>query len=617
MRLWQWLRRWPTLILLGGVALVAAPLPAAEKTATTRDLQSEARLRRDVTFLASDECEGRGPTTRGIDLAAEYIAGEFRKAGLRPGGPDGSYFQPFTIPGAVLDAPARLALKGPLGQQIELKQGAHFQPMGLGKAGKFAASVVFAGYGITSTKPAYDDYAGLDVEDKVVVVLRGSPRAGGAGAAELRQHAPFVNKMRNAGRHHAAALLVVNDAEAGHGGDDLLDFNFTALGPSPATLPVLHVRRSVLATMLRAATTESLGAIEKGIDRDLKPHSLELPGWTVTLDVKMRRDRIPVKNVVGVLEGDGPLARETVVVGAHYDHLGYGGAGGSLARLSRPAIHHGADDNGSGTTALMELARRFGEVPGRQGRRLVFLAFSGEELGLLGSAHYVKQPLFPLADTVAMFNLDMVGRLTADGNTGKDKLLVEGNGTSKAFEDLVDRLGKMHGDFQMKKSSSLLPNSDHFSFYQKKVPVLFFWTGIHPDYHRPSDTADKINVRGMRRVVDVAEDAVGELATMPQRPGYEKVKVGGGVSPSRGPRLGIMPDYEEGGKGLAVGGVSDGGPAARAGLKKGDLITAINDRPVKNIETYMEAMSAQKKGSTITVAILRDGKKQEVKVKLD
>jgi aminopeptidase YwaD len=216
-----------------------------------------------------------------------------------------------------------------------------------------------------------------------------------------------------------------------------------------------------------------------------------------------------------------------------------------------------------------------------------------------------------------MFNLDMVGRLTPDRDTGRGKLLVEGNGTSKAFEALVDRLSKKHDDFLMKRSASLLPNSDHFSFYQKKVPVLFFWTGLHPDYHRPSDTADKINVRGMRRVVDLAEEVVGELAAMPQRPGFEKVKVGGGVSPSRGPRLGIIPDYGEGGKGLEVGGVSDGGPAARAGLKKGDVITAINDRPVKNIETYMEAMSAQKRGSTITVAILRDGKKQEVKVKLD
>jgi hypothetical protein len=361
---------------------------------------------------------------------------------------------------------------------------------------------------------------------------------------------------------------------------------------------------------------DGLRDIEHGIDRDLKPHSFDLTGWSAGLEVRMHRGVVTLKNVVGTLPGAGPLARETVVVGAHYDHLGYGGAGGSRSRSRKMEIHHGADDNGSGTTALMELARRLGAMKGRAGRRLVFVAFSGEELGLFGSKHYCKEPPFALADTAAMFNLDMVGRLRTDDKSGKEKLLVEGNATAKTFDALVDEVNRKY-DFAVQKSAALAPNSDHFSFYQKKVPVLFFWTGYHPDYHMPSDTADKINVPGMRRVVDLSEDVLTELATVKKRPEYVAVKIAGTGSPTGGPRLGVMPGYAAGGEGMLIEEVVDGGPAIRAGLKAGDRVVGIGDKPVKNVQTYMQAMSAQKKGSTIDVHVLRDGKKQMIKVKLD
>ncbi len=612
------LRRSLTVVLFCAALLAGAPVRAAE-AAAAREAASEARLRRDVTFLASDECEGRGPATRGLGLAADYVAAEFKKAGLKPAGADGTWFQPFTIPSAILDEPARLALHGPLGQQIELRQGAQFHPMGLGRAGKAAAvPLVFAGYGITSTgKREYDDYAGLDVEGKVVVLLRGAPLgANNTVAPELWQFAPFVRKLENAAKHKVAAVLIVNDAETARDGDHLVDFNYTALEGAPGKLPAFHLKRSVLEAMLPGGA-DGLRETERAIDREVKPHSRELAGWGADLQVRMHRGEVTLKNVVGTLEGAGPLAGEVVVVGAHYDHLGYGGAGGSRSRAKKMEIHHGADDNGSGTTALLELARRFGAMKGREGRRLVFVAFSGEELGLFGSKHYCKEPPFPLADTAAMVNLDMVGRLRADDKSGKDKLLVEGNATGKTFDALVDELNKKY-DFALQKSAALAPNSDHFSFYQKKVPVLFFWTGYHPDYHMPSDTADKINVPGMRRVVDLAQDAIAELATVKERPKYVAVKIAGsGGSPTGGPRLGVMPAYTAGGEGMLLEEVVDGGPAARSGLKAGDRIVGIGEKPVQNVQTYMQAMGAQKKGTTIDVHVLRDGKKQIIKVKLD
>jgi hypothetical protein len=605
MRTWRW-----SLILL------AVPmLMAAERAAPAPRPDSVTRMRRDITFLASDACEGRGPGTHGINKAADYIAAQLKQAGLKPGGIEGSYFQPFTINANVLDEPARLALTGPQGQTITLKQGVQFWPMALGGSGGDKAPLVFAGYGISSKKADYDDYADVDVADKVVVLLRGAPScADKKRASELMRGAPFVSKIAKAEEHGAAAVLFVNDADTARDGDDLLDFNYTAFSRSAGKIPVCHVRRSVLEMMLPEGA-DSLTMLEKDINRDLKPHSRELPGWTVTVAVKMHRGTIEAKNIVGVLEGAGPLANETVVVGAHYDHLGYGG-NGSLDRSRKMAIHHGADDNASGTTAMIELARRFAALRNRQGRRLVFIAFSGEELGLFGSEYYCKHPLFPLKETASMYNLDMVGRLRTDKKSSKAKLLTEGCGTAKPFRELLDKLGEKF-DFKMVNTPSGFGPSDHASFCGKEIPVLFVWTDYHDDYHRPSDTADKINVEGMHRIADLSQEAIMTLAQM-DKPVYVKVKKDPG-SPGQyqGPTLGIRPSYSDEGEGLLIGGVVEGRPAANAGLKADDRIISIAGKPIKNIQTYMTVMGGHKKGETIEVGIVRDGKKKVVKVTLE
>lgn len=605
------MRRWP-LVLLSVVLLAGASLTAAETTAKARNARTEERMRRDITFLASDVCEGRGPGTHGIDLAADHIAAEFKKTGLKPAGEDGSYFQPFTINANILDEPAHLTLSGPQGQSIALKQGVQFWPMGLSGGGGDKASAVFAGYGITSEKGKYDDYDGLDVAEKIVVVLRGAPApADRDRSRELMRGATFTAKIANAEKHHAAAILIVNDADTARDGDDLLDFNYTAFARGTAKIPACHVRRAVLEKMLTGGA-DALTALEKDINRELKPRSQELTGWKVDVGVRVHRGKIDVKNIVGVLEGTGPLAKETVVVGAHYDHLGYGGAS-SLSGLKKMAIHHGADDNASGTTTMVELARRFAAMPERQGRRLVFIAFSGEEMGLFGSDYYCKHPIYPLKETASMFNLDMVGRLRTDKDTGKPKLLTEGSGTAKPFLPLMDELAKKY-DFKIINKPSGMGPSDHASFCGKEVPVLFVWTNYHDDYHRPSDTADKINVEGMRRIADLSEEAIVALTQM-DKPAYIKVKTASN-RPSGGPRLGIQVEDAEG-KGVLIRELEADQPAAKAGLKKDDRIVALAGKPVRTFTDLVTNLKSQKLGDTIEIGIVRADKPMTVKVKLE
>jgi hypothetical protein len=599
-------------------ALVLSFLVLAGARATADDDAVVARMRRDITFLASDECEGRGPGTPGIDKAAEYIAAEFAKAGCKAGGLTGSFFQPFTVAGqSKLGTGNSVRLRGPLGQEITLTQGKHYEVMGLSGTGKISAPLVFVGYGASAPKIDYDDYKGIDVAGKIVVILRHTPRWSSKevpfDGERKEEHAGLVNKQARAEAAKAAAVILVNDSTEAPAGDKLMPFGYLTGEASKAAIPAVQVRRSVLDAIMQSAAGQTLKDIEQAIDRDLKPRSAKLAGWSASIETTVQRNSISVKNVIAVVEGNGPLANETVVVGAHYDHLGYGGRG-SLAKDKAKAIHHGADDNASGTTSVMELARRFAAMPERQGRRLVFITFSAEEMGLLGSRYYCnKEPLFPLAQTVAMVNLDMVGRMTADPKTEKSKLIVEGVKTGKSFEKLIGELG-VDANLQLTTKPGGMGPSDHDSFYRKEIPVFFFWTGLHSDYHRPSDTSDKINVPGMARIAGLAEKVIARLAADKDRPEY--VKVASSFSPSAGkiPRIGIMPNYETEKEGVLVGGVTGGGPAEKAGIKSGDQIVEVAGSPVRNLNTYMTVMGRQQRGRAVDITVMRDGKKLNFKV---
>jgi hypothetical protein len=448
--------------------------------------------------------------------------------------------------------------------------------------------------------------------------------------ADDSPHASFASKIENAAAHKAAGIIMVNDTASAGARDTIPQYANHATGTNPAPFPVLFLKREVIDALLADTPAKSLADVETLIDKDLKPQSFAIKDWKADADVTVNRNEYKCKNVVGVLDGAGPLADETVVIGAHYDHVGYGNFGSLGGAAARGKIHFGADDNGSGTTTLMELARRYGAMKDRQGRRLVFIAFSAEERGLFGSIHYCKEPIYPLEKTAAMINLDMVGRATkvnADwlGLEKKDRLVVYGLGTGDCFAKLVKDCGDKC-DFKLTTLNSGTGPSDHDSFYRKKVPVLFLYTGTHNEYHRPTDVPEKINVPGMKHVADFVQLLADDLTTCEARPKYQVTRdpwidptEAHSTTPTtprqQGPRLGVRPgNYESEDGGVLVDGVTPGGPAEKGGVKDGDVIVEIAGKPVKNIGGYMTAMSTQKAGAAIDVVVVRKGQKITLKV---
>lgn len=599
--------------------------PEAARSSTAIDV-----LREDVAWLAAPEREGRGPGTSGIEAAAEWVVRRFAEIGLKPPADRETKLQPFEMTleaklGPAADNTAELV--GPPDASgsrrvISLALGQDFTPLAVGGSGTFDLPLAFAGYGITAPAEKYDDYAPLAKtaggKGTAMIVLRQEPQKddphGAFEGNQTSQHAALVRKVANASEHEAGGLLFCNDTDAD--GDALMPFTRAGEGSDRRTMPILQIKRSALDEVVRATLGRSLTDIQKTIDESLEPQSAVLTGWRIRGRTAIERVQAEGRNILGLLPGAGREAdasggavdpRETVVLGAHYDHLGYGGV--NSAAPGDKTVHHGADDNASGTALLVEVARRLAAGPPLP-RSVLFAAFSGEERGLLGSGHYTANPAVPLADTVAMVNLDMVGRL--DG----DKIIVHGTGTGTGLEPLVDRLVAAHGLEAAKEPGGFGP-SDHASFYAKKIPVLHLFTGSHADYHRPTDTADKINYEGMVKLADLVTELVRELATAPDRPAYVEV-----ASPqfARGgdrPYFGSIPDFGKPGGGYAISGVSKDSPAARGGLAGGDLIVRVGESAITNLEDFDSALRKHKGGDTVPVVVMRDGAEVTLQVTLD
>lgn len=610
-------RRFASLLLL------ASTLPAI--AAENQPLTPADRAKKDLEFLAGPDCDGRGLETKGILKAGEYIAEQFKAAGLKPAFKE-SYFQPFDVPGpSKLGTPVTFVLKNG-DKTYEPKVNDGFVATLASAGSKTKAAVVFAGYGITSKDPKYDDYDGLDAKGKIVVVLRRTPQADDEKGmfGPNSPHAPFVAKIQNAIDHGAIGVIFVSDAATAGKDDKHVPPEVTAGMQMPGG-PVLHVKREVVDALLQDRNT-NLADWEKQVNKTGAPNSFELKGWEAESEVTIVKTKFPTRNVVGVCEGGGDLKDETVVIGAHYDHLG-SGEGGSFP-ANKGKTHFGADDNASGTTGLLALARRYGGMKDRTGRRLVFVAFSGEEQGLFGSKHYCKEPAFPLEKTAFMLNMDMIGRVTPvddkdkDGKeVKKDRLVVYGTGTSTGLDKLVEEKNAKP-NFKLLKIEGGTGPSDHTSFYTKKVPVLFFFTGTHKDYHRPTDTPDKINVDGLVKVADYVAAFADHFATVKDKPDWIKTKGGGEdpTDPNRGsrvsvPRIQFAPgNYGEEDRGVLVESVTEGGPAAKGGLKEGDYIIDVAGTPVKNMTGYMQAMSKVKPDVEIEITVQRKDKQVKLKV---
>jgi len=560
----------------------------------------------EVKYLASPELKGRATGSPELEKAATYIAGLYKSFGLKPvSGAD--YEQPFTVTVNAHLGPDNHLNADDAGAKNILGAKRDYVPYSFSSSGKLSGQVVFAGFGITDADRHYDDYSGLDVKDKIVLMLRHEPMEG----KELGSHATFADKASNAKMHGARGVILVNDVAAHpKDADTLLDFG-SATGPTDAGILFVQVKEAEAEAWMKAEGRD-LREIEAGIDKDLQPRSFTMAKLNVDLSVDIQHDTRTVHNVEAYLPGS---TQEYVVIGAHYDHLGLGDEH-SLAPSQIGQIHPGADDNASGTAGVIELARWFSKQP-KPKRGILFLNFAGEELGLLGSSFYVNHPLLPLKDAVAMINMDMIGRIR-DG-----KVYVNGTGTGSTLAKLIADLKPPDG-FHFDLSENLgYGGSDHMSFTIKSVPVVFFFSGLHGDYHKPSDTADKINAVDAAKLLGYVAEVEQRLSEAPDRPQFirlaepqEPVSGAAGGGSGYGPNFGSVPDFDEPPKGVRFADVRDGTPAAKAGLKAGDILIEFDGKEIGNLYDFTYALRAKKAGDEVLVKVLRGSQTIEAKVLL-
>ncbi len=592
------------------VALTLVPAPAAQTSTDaaaefSRDLYLE-----HVRHLASPDMMGRGNGSRELEEAAGYLADQFRLRGLEPAGEDGSYFQGFeaTTDAALGDASALTLGSRTLTPMVD------FAPLKLSAAGAASGELVFVGYGITAPEMHWDDYGGVDVDGKIAVAFRHEPRQDDPespfAGADFTIHASLMNKVINAKQHGAAGILFILDPN--QPAPDAQELLATAEGTTgdDSGLAAAYVRTEPMIDYF-AGLGFDLVETQRAIDADLAPRSFEAPGSAAGITADVSRVRSPLRNVIARIEGSDPeLREEWIVVGAHYDHLGLDGEF-SLASDGEGRIHHGADDNASGTAGMLELARAASENRGAFGRSLLFMGFSGEEIGLLGSNHFVNQPTIPLENVAAMINLDMIGRLR------DDRVYASGVGTGTGLAELLESVNDT--GLQLDFSDSGMGGSDHMPFNIKEVPVLFFFSGLHGDYHKPTDTADKVDADGALQVLRVAYRAMGRLANQAERPLYTRVEEPRPVSGSGGgygPYFGSIPDFTEV-DGVMFADVNPGSPAALAGFAAGDILVEFNGNRVGNLYDFTYALQSQQPGDTVPVAVMRGDARIEADVTLE
>lgn len=624
------------LILACVLPVGAAPGRGGERRSDDNSLFSAKEYLGYVSTLASNEMEGRGTGQEGNEKAANYIAGIFKKDGLTPAGDDDSYFQNFT-----------LKLESRIGERTYLALGAKgrsnrrrldlyndFVPMPFSEVGRFSGEVVFVGYGIVNGKIGYDDYAGVDVAAKVVLVLCGAP-----GFAEFspEEDMSFPAKASKANARDAAAILMVNclkDLKPAEGAGDRAEPGADALPPfernSPGFMgfgrenhgiPMLQIKRSVADRMLKAGGLPDLATLERRIERDRGPVSKPLKGVSVSGEVEIQPIDTPVRNVVGLIPGTGPNADEIMVCGAHYDHVGVFHKGEPGFDPEKD-IYNGADDNASGTAMLLTMAKAYtkGSKPNRS---ILLIAFTGEEMGLFGSEHFVRHPTVDLDKCVAMLNFDMVGRL-------KNNSLEVGGMRTGEFEDAILRRAKSYG-LKIKDGGGGLGPSDHASFYAAKMPVLFFFTGLHKQYHKPQDDANLINSEGAMRIARLTADLIDEIDAKSTRPEFKADARGftletqqeedGAAGEADQPADGEKPDQAddgdhvvlgvsirtEEGPGVQVRNVARNSPAKRAGVKRNDRIVKLGEATIDTAEELAGAVRRLKKGDKATLVVERKG----------
>jgi Tol biopolymer transport system component len=572
------------------VLALALPLAAAQTP-----------IEKHIRALSADAMEGRGLGTTGIDQAASYIEKELRAAKIAPAF-GSSYRQKFPVKMGVA-----------LGEKnhIEGLKSDEWTPLGFSSSGSFDGPIAFVGYGIEAAPLNYRDYEGIDLKGKVAVMLRYEPqerddKSPFDGRRPSRWSAMRYKAMQARERGAVAVVFVTGPLQ-----DEAKD-KIPALandGPeSPAGLPVIQVKTSV------AQRWVDLAQFQKDVDTDLKPRSRVLDA-RLKGNVDVRATYAEGQNVAGIIRGKGRLANETVVIGAHYDHLGFGGKGSM--RPNDSGIHNGADDNASGTAAILVAAKKLQQSLStlKDHRTVVVALFSAEEMGLGGSSYFVEHSPVPLANVKAMINLDMVGAMK------DDKVVALGSESAPEWKALIDAVSG-ETKLAITASGDGYGPSDQTSFYARQIPVLHFFTGTHERYHTPDDDADAINFAGADKIADLTARVAAALAKGDVTPTYARVAAAPamqGDSRGYGAYLGTVPDFtamESSSGGVKLADVRAGGPADKAGIKGGDVLVEMAGTRIDNLYDMTFALQDHKPGETVDVIVLRNGQRTTLRATL-
>ena len=574
------------------------------------ETRGESSFVRHLRYLASDELRGRGNDQPELLEAAFYIAGEFEQLGLLPAGADGSFFQSFQVTTAVeLGNRSECSFYSLLGLPISLTYESDYTSLAFGEKSEVNAPLAFAGFGISAPELNYDDYSSIDVAGKVVIVFDHEP-------GELRPDSPFdglnptfhssvLKKAETARDRGALGLIIIPDR-----------FNHPRsregrLGPTgrleSAGIPVLRLRHD-WAQRLWGASGRKSNEVWRWVNQRMTPHSFDFEAVYVRMRLDIRPTRHRVNNVVALLPGTSP---DFLVLGAHYDHLGTG-SGASLEGHRETEIHNGADDNASGVAALLQLAEELSATPRHFG--ILFVAFAGEELGLLGSRHYLEHPVIPLERTLCMFNFDMIGR-------SEGELLIGGTGTSPDFGPILDNLA-LRTPLSLRTAETAGGSSDHLSFSRKGIPVLFFFSGLHSDYHRPTDDFQRINLLRAEQIVDFSRQFVTAVddSQVPIRRAEAVVPEPVAGLASRGwlfgPLFGGLVDMSFDGSGVRFSEMLSGSPAQLAGLRPGDILVRFEGVPIRSNYEFTRELRRRRPGDQVKIVVIRDQIKRELQVRL-
>ena len=596
-------------LLMLTISLIAGCIPPSScNNVVDKNLQQNTDITIDelaehIKYLASDELKGRFPGTPESKMAQEYLINQFQSVNMLPF-ENHDFLQTFDfVNNIVAGDNNKLYIDNKVYTISE-----DYIPVGFSANGDFNASVVFVGFGFSiNDSIQWNDYENISAEGKWAIILRGGPDDKNPNSL-YNSHLPLRKKVLVAQDNKAAGVLFVSQYSDDE--DELMPLKYDN-SFSGASIPVLHINHSI-AERIFAQVDAGLKALQDSLITTLQPKSVYFPDMNIAVSVDLQKTTAGAANIISYIPGNDPILKnEYIIIGAHYDHLGMGGPGTNSRTPDTLAIHNGADDNASGVAAVLEIGERLRSNQSKLKRSVLLMAFDAEERGLLGSKFFIDNPFIIHENIVAMFNLDMVGHLE------ENSLTIGGTGTSPLFEDLLTDIGNSH-DLKLKFSSEGYGPSDHASFYKNDIPVLFFFTGTHDDYHKPTDDFSIINLQGTKIVADFVYDIAFRLNQLEERP--EFTEAGPKESPEGRRKFkvtfGVIPAFGSEAVGMEIDGVTKGGPADLAGMEKGDIITAIDSKEIKNIYDYMHRLGELKKGTVVPITVLRGDEIIELNIEL-